>query len=283
MTSLPKQQKRLLSALSITRNALFLANCVISNAHFLFFVCRPSKLVVDEKMIVVVVQYRLGALGFFSSGDEVLLGNQGLWDQNLALCWVKDNIRAFGGDPDIITIFGESAGSMSVGLQMFSPQSRGLFKRVIMQSGAPQTVASQLQNTIDRKGAFKAVADLLGCKGDSTMELIDCLKQQPAVDFFNKSTEFASAGPLAAMFFPVVDGENTDSLDFWLVIKNQTRMVNVHLDSCFRTINFGSFWKVMQSDFFHLWVSHFQAQDDSLVTTCYYYYLGNKTEKYKGN
>lgn len=174
---------------------------------------RPAKLVVDEKMVVVTIQYRLGALGFFSSGDDALPGNLGLWDQNLAIRWVKDNIQAFGGDPDVITIFGESAGSMSVGLQMFSPQSRGLFKRAIMQSGAPQT-ASQLQNLVDLKASFKAIADLFECEGDSNVELLECLKRQPAVEFFNKSTEYAQSSALNAVFFPVIDGENTDLFDF---------------------------------------------------------------------
>ena len=171
---------------------------------------RPSKLVIDEKVIVVTIQYRLGALGFFRSGDSVLPGNVGLWDQNLAIRWVKDNIQAFAGDPDLITIFGESAGSMSVGLQMFSPQSRGLFKRVIMQSGAPLSM-SQFEELIDRKAALKAIAELFECEGDTTVELVACLKQQPAADFFTKATEYSRKGALTSgMFFPCVDGKYTD-------------------------------------------------------------------------
>ena len=99
----------------------------------------PSELITENDVIVVVIQYRLGILGFLSSGDDVSPGNYGLWDQTLAIRWVKDNIRAFGGDPDSMTIFGESAGAASVGYQILSPASRGLFSRAILQSGTPLT------------------------------------------------------------------------------------------------------------------------------------------------
>ena len=86
----------------------------------------PSELVTEDDVIVVVIQYRLDALGFLSSGDDTVPGNFGLWDQNLALRWVKTNIGAFGGDPESMTVFGESAGGASVGYQMISPASKGL-------------------------------------------------------------------------------------------------------------------------------------------------------------
>ena len=76
-------------------------------------------------------------LGFFYS-DEVpdIKGNQGFWDQNLALHWVQDNIRAFGGNPDQVTIMGQSAGGWSLSAHILSPASRGLYKNAIMMSGA---------------------------------------------------------------------------------------------------------------------------------------------------
>lgn len=102
-------------------------------------------------VIVVTANYRLGAMGFLvtngdgdddnsisssgSSGSEYALrGNQGMLDQKAAMEWVRDNIANFGGDPNLVTIFGQSAGSMSVGLHHTSPEmySSGLFKRVIM-------------------------------------------------------------------------------------------------------------------------------------------------------
>jgi para-nitrobenzyl esterase len=88
-------------------------------------------------VVVVTLNYRLGALGFLTSTDQGVtsLGNLGLADQQNALLWVKANIRAFGGDPNRVTIVGESAGAMSVGLHTFSvPSSKGLFSKAIMES-----------------------------------------------------------------------------------------------------------------------------------------------------
>ena len=93
-------------------------------------------LAISGGVIVVTINYRLGVMGFFTTGSEDAPGNVGMLDQVMALRWVQDNIRVFGGDPEVVTIFGESAGAWSVGSHMISPLSRGLFKRAITQSGA---------------------------------------------------------------------------------------------------------------------------------------------------
>uniref|UniRef100_A0A3B4A6S9 Carboxylic ester hydrolase n=1 Tax=Periophthalmus magnuspinnatus TaxID=409849 RepID=A0A3B4A6S9_9GOBI len=91
-----------------------------------------------ENVVVVSMNYRLGALGFFTlPNHRQMTGNLGLLDQQLALRWVSENIAAFGGDPSQVTIFGESAGSGSVGYQLLSPGSKHLFQRAVMQSGSP--------------------------------------------------------------------------------------------------------------------------------------------------
>ena len=120
----------------------------------------PSELITENDVIVVVIQYRLGILGFLSSGDDVSPGNYGLWDQTLAIRWVKDNIRAFGGDPDSMTIFGESAGAASVGYQILSPASRGLFSRAILQSGTPLSGWALNQDPVK---SFYYLANKTGC------------------------------------------------------------------------------------------------------------------------
>ncbi|MEJ1967644.1 MAG: carboxylesterase/lipase family protein [Rhizomicrobium sp.] len=92
-------------------------------------------------IVLVTINYRLGAFGFLnlrdaSEGKLPGTGAEGLADQVMALRWVKDNIAAFGGDPDNVTIFGESAGGMSVGALLGMPGARGLFHKAIPQSGA---------------------------------------------------------------------------------------------------------------------------------------------------
>lgn len=94
----------------------------------------PQRLV-EKGVVVVTLNYRLGALGFLPHAD-LQNSNFGLQDQQLALRWVQDNISAFDGDPDNVTLFGESAGGHSVASQIASPEAEGLFHKAIIQSGA---------------------------------------------------------------------------------------------------------------------------------------------------
>lgn len=103
-----------------------------------------SQLAQKGDVVVVTVNYRLGALGFLNlnevtGGRIPSTGNEGLLDQAAALKWVQDNIATFGGDPENVTIFGESAGGMSVGCHLAMPGSRGLFHKAIPQSGGCHT------------------------------------------------------------------------------------------------------------------------------------------------
>ncbi|TMW40065.1 hypothetical protein DOY81_014855, partial [Sarcophaga bullata] len=98
----------------------------------------PEYIMDTEEVILVTFSYRLGAFGFLSTGDNSIPGNFGLKDQLLALKWVQRNIADFGGDPEKVTIFGQSAGAISAHMHMLSSQSQGLFRGVIALSGTAQ-------------------------------------------------------------------------------------------------------------------------------------------------
>lgn len=128
-------------------------------------------------VIVVTTNYRLGAFGFLYGGSEDAPGNVGLHDQLLALKWVKDNIASFGGNPNSITIFGESAGAMSVGAHVLSPLSNGLFQRAIIQSWTPNSITasrSKDKSIVITNNLSKS----LKCENVSLEEQVRCLKNK---------------------------------------------------------------------------------------------------------
>src|SRR4029453_6984789 len=88
-----------------------------------------------DGVVCVTINWRTGADGFLYLGDGDDAANLGLRDQVAALTWVRDNISAFGGDPDRVTVFGESAGAMSIGDLLAMPRAGGLFRRAALQSG----------------------------------------------------------------------------------------------------------------------------------------------------
>ncbi|XP_031331977.1 venom carboxylesterase-6-like [Photinus pyralis] len=136
------------------------------------------KYLMDISGILVTVNYRLGALGFLSMEDEVLPGNNGMKDQSASLRWIKENIAYFGGNPDSITVTGLSAGGASTHYHYLSPLSKGLFHRGISVSGNALG-AWTLQEDAAQKA--RRVAASLGCPTASSVELVNCLRQRPAV------------------------------------------------------------------------------------------------------
>ena len=165
-------------------------------------------LALQGEVIVVTINYRLGLFGFLSTGDDSAPGNYGLWDQRLAIQWVKDNIANFGGDPSKITIFGESAGSWSVTYQMASPlNDRTLFQRVIAQSGAafPGLI---LPTDVAQYQAWN-LGLLLGCTlpyRSTTRDLISCLREFSMETLLDQSSIVRAA--------VVIDGEFLPNLNY---------------------------------------------------------------------
>ncbi|CAN8033043.1 unnamed protein product, partial [Ixodes persulcatus] len=121
-----------------------------------------SVLAAKTGFVVVSINYRIGMLGFLNANSPDAPGNQGLLDQTLALKWVQDNIKAFGGDPSMVTIFGESAGGMSAHSHVLSPMSKGLFKRAVMMSGSMYTM-DFFEGTHESIIRGNKVAQLIGC------------------------------------------------------------------------------------------------------------------------
>ncbi|XP_075690825.1 bile salt-activated lipase-like [Rhinoderma darwinii] len=136
-----------------------------------------EELAIRGNVIVVTFNYRVGPLGFLSTGDANAPGNYGLWDQHMAIAWVKRNIAGFGGNVDNITIFGESAGAASVSLQTLTPYNVGLIKRAIGQSGVGLCPWAIQRDPL--KWA-KQLASRVGCPVNDTAALANCLKKTDA-------------------------------------------------------------------------------------------------------
>ncbi|XP_034398467.1 bile salt-activated lipase-like [Cyclopterus lumpus] len=161
-------------------------------------------------VIVVTVNYRVGTMGFLSSGDARLPGNYGLWDQHAAISWVRRNIAAFGGNPENITIFGQSAGAVSASYQMLSPHSKGLFRRVISQCGVALSPWALQKNPM---ALTKKIARKVGCSRSDEDEMLACLKLSDPVGLTmaGKIDVFLLLGKGVVMdlleLAPVVDGD----------------------------------------------------------------------------
>ena len=149
-------------------------------------------------VIVVTINYRLSAWGFLSTSDEHAPGNLGLWDQHIAIKWVHDNIGAFGGDPDKVTIFGNSAGAYSVMYHSLYNGSDGLFRRAIAMSGNLYT-----PRTNNPKEEAQRLGRTVGCNQTDSEKLVQCLQSLPAARLDEIINNVTSR--LYAAFQPIKD------------------------------------------------------------------------------
>ncbi|XP_016076496.1 PREDICTED: carboxylesterase 5A isoform X2 [Miniopterus natalensis] len=157
-----------------------------------------SALAAYEDVLVVTTQYRLGMFGFFNTGDQHAPGNWAFMDQLAALTWVQENIQFFGGDPRSVTIFGESAGAISVSSLILSPLARDLFHKAIMESGA--AILPYLKAPAkERERDLQAIAMMCGCSATDSEALLRCLRAK-------SSQELLTISQGTKSFTRVVDG-----------------------------------------------------------------------------
>jgi para-nitrobenzyl esterase len=187
----------------------------------------PSALVANG-VIVVTLNYRLGALGFLA--DPALAsrpggpaGDYGLMDQQAAMRWVQHNIRAFGGDPANVTLFGESAGGQSVLAQLISPAARGLFAKAIVESGGYADYPLPLA-TAEAQG--RAFAAKTGCAKPTEQQTAQCLRRLPVSTILADQDQSGASADIDGQVLtqplktalasgnfshvPVIDGSNHD-------------------------------------------------------------------------
>lgn len=160
----------------------------------------------DENIVVVNINYRLGVFGFFTLESPEMPGNQGVKDQVLALKWVKDNIASFGGNPNLVTIIGESAGGASVYNHLISPRSKGLFHRVISESGTSYA-AWGVAPPGYRKSVCEQLLTLMNCSTDPTAAIPCISAKLPEYILFR--TLSLKNGLLS--FGPVIEEAGKDS------------------------------------------------------------------------
>ncbi|XP_004583974.2 cocaine esterase-like isoform X3 [Ochotona princeps] len=171
-----------------------------------------SALAAFEDVVVVTIQYRLGVLGFFSTGDQHASGNWGYLDQVAALRWVQQNIAYFGGNPDRVTIFGESAGGTSVSSHVLSPMSQGLFHGAIMESGVavlPGLITSSSEMV------SMLVANLSACDPVNSKGFVACLRDKSEEEMLAITKAFRIIpGVVDGIFLPRHPQELLASADF---------------------------------------------------------------------
>ena len=175
----------------------------------------PEYFIDTSDVVIVAVNYRLGPLGFLKLPNSTVSGNIGLMDQLLGLQWVNENIKYFGGNMKSVTLFGESAGGLSVNLHTLSPLSNGLFQRAIIQSGTvydPDWHQIQPENAIEYS---IMLAEKLGCYADDMEVVLGCLQTKP-VDEIMSNAQLVEG----YLWMPTIDDQNFIPDDPFEILEN---------------------------------------------------------------
>lgn len=174
---------------------------------------------IKEDVIVVNINYRLGALGFLNFGNDLAPGNLGLRDQIQALKWVKMMSIYFGGDPNRITIFGESAGAMSCHALTMSPKAYGLMSGAIYESGTLLLSKADLEKTKTHRAAARAAQHFNCSSSNYDLNMLECLQELTIDEIFSITSEIT----LGEAFFPIMDPFSSDPVnpvDYLTSMKN---------------------------------------------------------------
>ncbi|XP_071826398.1 cholinesterase-like [Apostichopus japonicus] len=192
----------------------------------------PYPLMSMGEFVFVSINYRLGIYGFLTTGDEASVGNYGIYDQIEALKWIQTNIAAFGGNPDEVTIAGESAGAGSAGILGISPLATGLFKRLIMQSGS--SVAPWAVDFTSQRGLMLArqAAGMLNCDESDTFRMVTCLREAPAEELTSAQNAVLIDSVINQLpYVPVVDGVLIPDKPLYLLKSRQFKNVDILIGS----------------------------------------------------
>ncbi|KAJ8682870.1 hypothetical protein QAD02_018662 [Eretmocerus hayati] len=165
---------------------------------------------IHKDIVLVTINYRLGVLGFLNLDSEIAPGNQGLKDQVMALRWIRDNISNFGGNPQNVTIFGESAGGASVHYLTLSPLAKGLFHQAIIQSGVVLNPWSFNTSDQSKDHAYR-LCEILGKKTKDEQEIVDFLRTIDSHRLIEAQENCLTPLEKMKLIFPFAPGTDANS------------------------------------------------------------------------
>ncbi|XP_068715517.1 neuroligin-4, X-linked-like [Montipora foliosa] len=212
-------------------------------------VTSQSDILALQGVVVVIIQYRLGPFGFLTTGDSAAPGNFGMLDQVEALKWVKENIVNFGGNPNKVTIFGESAGGTSVALHLLSPLSKDLFQQAIAESGVDLSPFATQPSSFGLRFT-KELSDKLSCPSSNHNVMVDCIRGKTATEVQNAAALIPQTFTREINFAPVVDSNFLH--DTPTNLRQQGKFTKVPLMICFTSHEGSYFLATLVNNSFHL-------------------------------